>query len=170
MSKSRPGKPCTTRLANRANEAVRVNGGELRCKVVGEGGNLGFTQLGRIEFALAGGRIFTDAIDNSAGVDCSDHEVNIKVLLDDVVAGGDMTEKQRNTLLADMTEDVSALVLRDNYLQTQALSVAAYQAPSLLEVHARLIKDLERTGDLDPAIEFLPDVEAINERPKRAKG
>ena len=157
-------------VGDRANDAVRVNGSELRCKVVGEGGNLGCTQLGRVEYALAGGRMFTDAIDNSAGVDCSDHEVNIKVLLNDVVSNGDMTAKQRNQLLARMTDDVSALVLRDNYLQTQALSAATFQAGSMLEVHARLIKELERSGDLDPAIEFLPDSEAIAERAQAGKG
>ncbi|HWQ11976.1 MAG TPA: NAD-glutamate dehydrogenase domain-containing protein, partial [Roseiflexaceae bacterium] len=99
-------------VGDRANDAVRVNGNELRCKVVGEGGNLGFTQLGRVEYALAGGRIYTDAIDNSGGVNCSDHEVNIKILLNQVVAAGDMTEKQRNQLLAQMTDEVAELVLR----------------------------------------------------------
>ncbi|MFB1030998.1 MAG: NAD-glutamate dehydrogenase, partial [Thauera sp.] len=108
-------------VGDRANDAVRVNGGELRCKVFGEGGNLGATQLGRIEFALAGGRINTDAIDNSGGVDCSDHEVNIKILLGGVIAEGELTLKQRNELLADMTDEVGILVLRDNYAQTQVL-------------------------------------------------
>ena len=102
-------------VGDRANDAVRVNGAELRCKVVAEGGNLGLTQLGRIEFAQHGGRINTDAIDNSAGVDCSDHEVNIKILLGLVVADGEMTEKQRNALLAEMTDEVGLLVLKDNY-------------------------------------------------------
>ncbi|MGC7264364.1 NAD-glutamate dehydrogenase, partial [Mycobacteroides abscessus subsp. abscessus] len=101
-----------------ANDGLRVDGAELRCKVVAEGGNLGCTQLGRIEYALHGGRINTDAIDNSAGVDCSDHEVNIKILLGLVVADGEMTLKQRNTLLAEMTDEVGTLVLRDNYFQT----------------------------------------------------
>jgi len=150
-------------VGDHANDGVRIDGRELRCQVVGEGGNLGFTQLGRVEYAQRGGRIFTDAIDNSAGVDCSDHEVNIKVLLNDVVASGDMTAKQRNALLAEMTDEVSALVLRDNYLQTQALSVAHAQAPALLEVHERLIKDLERHGELDPEIEYLPDAEGFSE-------
>ena len=102
-------------VGDRTNDGVRVNGAELRCKVVAEGGNLGFTQLGRIEFAQSGGRINTDAIDNSAGVDCSDHEVNIKILLGLVVADGEMTEKQRNKLLAEMTDEVGLLVLKDNY-------------------------------------------------------
>ena len=151
-------------VGDRANDIVRVNGDELRCRIVGEGGNLGLTQLGRIEFAAGGGRVNTDAIDNSGGVDCSDHEVNIKVLLNEVVAGGDMTEKQRNQLLEDMTDEVAALVLRNNYLQTQALSVAATQATSLLEVHSRLIRRLERDGELDREIEFLPGAEEIAER------
>ncbi len=110
-------------MGDRANDAIRVNGEELRCKVVVEGGNLGLTQLGRIEYALSGGKINTDAIDNSAGVDCSDHEVNIKILLNSVVAEGRMNEEQRNKLLAEMTDEVGALVLRDNYFQTQSLSV-----------------------------------------------
>ena len=105
-------------VGDRANDVLRVDGNELRCRVVGEGGNLGFTQRGRIEYALGGGRIYMDAIDNSAGVDCSDHEVNIKILLDAVVEAGDMTTKQRNELLASMTEEVGDLVLRDNYQQT----------------------------------------------------
>ena len=149
---------------DRANDIVRVNGEELRCRIVGEGGNLGLTQLGRIEFAANGGRVNTDAIDNSGGVDCSDHEVNIKVLLNEVVSGGDMTEKQRNELLEEMTGEVGELVLRNNYLQTQALSVAVSQAESLLEVHSRLIRLLERDGELDREIEFLPGVEEIAER------
>ena len=111
-------------VGDKANDALRVDGRDLRARVVGEGGNLGFTQRARVEYALAGGRILTDAIDNSAGVDCSDHEVNIKILLGDVVATGDMTEKQRNELLVEMTDDVARLVLRNNYRQTQALSLA----------------------------------------------
>src|SRR6185503_9107811 len=106
-------------VGDRANDALRVNGNELRSKVFAEGGNLGATQRGRVEFALAGGRIYTDAIDNSAGVDTSDHEVNIKVLLGLPIADGELTEKQRNVVLAEMTDDVAALVLRDNVFQTQ---------------------------------------------------
>src|SRR5204862_1105516 len=116
---------------DKANDPVRVNGDELRCRVVGEGGNLGLTQRGRVEFALGGGRINTDAIDNAGGVNCSDHEVNIKVLLDSIVRDGDMTEKQRNELLAEMTDEVARLVLADNYTQTQALSLALAQAPGM---------------------------------------
>jgi glutamate dehydrogenase len=149
---------------DRTNDGVRVDATELRCRVVGEGGNLGLTQLGRIEFAANGGRIYTDAIDNSAGVDSSDHEVNIKILLADVVENGDMTDKQRNGLLAEMTDEVGNLVLRNNYVQTQAVSMAAFQAPALLEVHARLMRALERDGDLVRAVEFLPNKEEIDER------
>ena len=125
-------------VGDKANDALRVNGSELRAKVVGEGGNLGFTQRGRIEFALAGGKVNTDAIDNAGGVNCSDHEVNIKVLLDAVVAEGDMTVKQRNALLAEMTDAVAERVLRGSYTQTQALSLARVQAPAMLEVHERV--------------------------------
>src|SRR5207253_6110108 len=137
---------------------------ELRCKVVGEGGNLGFTQLGRIEFALNGGRINTDAIDNSAGVDCSDHEVNIKILLGLAVADGEMTEKQRNKLLAEMTDEVGLLVLEDNYYQSQALSVAGRNAATLLDAEGRLIRWLERAGRLKRALEFLPTEDELGER------
>ena len=157
-------------VGDRANDALRADASELRCKVIGEGGNLGCTQLGRVEFAGRGGRVITDAIDNSGGVDCSDHEVNIKILLNDVVGAGDMTEKQRNRLLAEMTDEVAELVLRNNYLQTQALSVAASQSISLLEVHARLMRALERSGDLDPAIEFLPGADEIEERASLGRG
>jgi glutamate dehydrogenase len=150
-------------VGDRANDAVRINGAELRCRVVGEGGNLGFTQLGRVEFARNGGLINTDAIDNSAGVDCSDHEVNIKILLDAVIADGDMTIKQRNKLLADMTDEVARLVLVHNYLQSQSLSVTAYQASELLGDQTRLIRQLEQEGRLNRALEFLPDDEALAE-------
>ncbi len=151
-------------VGDRANDAVRVNGSELRCKVVGEGGNLGFTQFGRIEFAQRGGRINTDAIDNSAGVDCSDHEVNIKILLGLVVADGEMTGKQRNALLADMTDEVGLLVLQDNYYQTQALSIAGRYGVEMLDAEARLVRWLERAGRLNRVIEFLPTDEEIAER------
>ncbi|TFH49949.1 MAG: NAD-glutamate dehydrogenase, partial [Lysobacterales bacterium] len=157
-------------VGDRANDGVRVDATELRCKVVGEGGNLGFTQRGRIEFAANGGRMYTDAIDNSAGVDSSDHEVNIKILLDEVVQNGDMTGKQRNSLLAEMTEEVGSLVLRNNYLQTQAMSLALAQAPLLLEVHARLMRQLERDGELDREVEFLPGKEEIDERISIGRG
>lgn len=147
-------------VGDRANDAIRVNGAELRCKVVAEGGNLGFTQLGRVEYALKGGRINTDAIDNSAGVSCSDHEVNIKILL----GAANLTLEQRNDLLADMTDEVAALVLRDNYFQTQSLSVSGVLAPSLLEAQVRFIKSLEKAGRLNRALEFLPNDEELDER------
>ncbi len=155
-------------VGDRANDGLRVNGSELRAKVVGEGGNLGFTQLGRIEFALAGGRINTDAIDNSAGVDTSDHEVNIKILVGLPIADGELTLKQRNTLLAEMTDEVATLVLRDNIFQTQVLSVTGRIAPSLLDAQSRFMQFLEKSGRLNRAIEYLPTDEEIAER--RASG
>jgi len=157
-------------VGDRASDAVRVNGGELQARVVGEGGNLGFTQLGRIEYALHGGRINTDFIDNSGGVDCSDHEVNIKILLNQVVGDGDMTRKQRDKLLADMTDDVAASVLQDNYRQVQAISVTEAQAPQLLDEHARLMRHLERAGRLDRRLEFLPNNEELAERRATGRG
>ncbi|MEO8717928.1 MAG: NAD-glutamate dehydrogenase domain-containing protein, partial [Burkholderiales bacterium] len=151
-------------VGDRANDALRVDGRELRCKVVAEGGNLGLTQLGRIEYALGGGHINTDAIDNSAGVDCSDHEVNIKILLDAAVREGEITLEQRNRQLADMTDEVAALVLRDNVFQTQSLSIAGRVAPQLLEQQLRFIQALERAGRLNRVVEFLPSDEEIVER------
>ena len=151
-------------VGDRANDAVRVDAEELRCRVVGEGGNLGFTQRARIAFARAGGRIFMDAIDNSAGVDCSDHEVNIKILLDTIVADGDLTGKQRNAVLAEMADEVAALVLRDNYEQTQAIATSAAQAASMLEVHERYVRNLEQTGTLSRELECLPTDEGFDER------
>ncbi|MFD7232229.1 NAD-glutamate dehydrogenase [Streptomyces sp. NPDC059881] len=150
-------------VGDKANDAIRVNGNELRVKVVGEGGNLGLTQLGRIEFARDGGRINTDAIDNSAGVDTSDHEVNIKILLNGLVTEGDMTVKQRNKLLAEMTDEVGRLVLRNNYAQNVALANAVAQSPSLLHAHQRFMRRLGREGALDRALEFLPNDRQIRE-------
>jgi glutamate dehydrogenase len=152
-------------VGDRANDAIRVNGGELRCKVIAEGGNLGLTQLGRIEYALNGGKINTDAIDNSAGVDCSDHEVNIKILLNSVVAQGRISAKERNELLAEMTDEVGDLVLRDNYFQTQSLSVRERMP---LDPQIRFIKYLEKVGKLNRVIEFLPSDEELASR-KAAK-
>ncbi len=149
---------------DRANDPVRVNGNELQARVVAEGGNLTCTQLGRVEFALAGGRIATDAIDNSAGVDCSDHEVNIKILLGAVMQAGDMTLKQRNELLAEMTDEVGHLVLRNNVLQTQVLAIKRLEAASMLSTHARMITHMEKTGELNREIEYLPSDTQINER------
>src|SRR5581483_8368040 len=155
---------------DKANDAVRIDAGELRARVVGEGGNLGFTQRARIEYALAGGRINTDAIDNSAGVDCSDHEVNIKILLDTVVADGEMTVRQRDRLLAEMTDEVAAMVLRDNYDQTGALAVARAQAAAMVDVHARYLRKLESEGSLDRAIEFLPSDDVLAQRRSAGTG
>jgi glutamate dehydrogenase len=157
-------------VGDKANDAVRVNGSELRCKVVGEGGNLGATQRGRIEYALAGGRINTDAIDNVAGVNCSDHEVNIKILLDALVADGDMTEKQRNELLVEMTDAVSERVLYGSYTQTQAMSLALAQAAQMVDVHLRLIRNLEQVAGLNREIEYLPSDEVIGERKVAHRG
>jgi len=157
-------------VGDKANDAIRVNGAELRCRCVGEGGNLGFTQLGRIEYARAGGRINTDFIDNSAGVDTSDHEVNIKILLDRVVANGDMSGKQRNELLASMTDEVGDLVLRDNYEQNIALANAAAQAPQLLHVHEDWIQRLERQDLIDRALEFLPSRKEVANRREERQG
>ncbi|MDD5177629.1 MAG: NAD-glutamate dehydrogenase [Sterolibacterium sp.] len=151
-------------VGDRANDAIRVNGNELRCRVVAEGGNLGFTQLGRVEYALHGGRINTDAIDNSAGVDCSDHEVNIKILLNSVIEDGELTEKQRNQLLAEMTDEVARLVLRDNYFQTQILSMTRAQGVALLDEQARYMRYLANSGKLNRRIEYLPFDEQIAER------
>jgi len=154
---------------DKANDAVRIDGCELRAKVIGEGGNLGVTQRGRIEYALAGGRINTDAIDNSGGVDCSDREVNIKILLDTVVEAGDLTQKQRNELLVEMTDAVAALVLQDNYEQSETISLAEANAPSMLDVHQRFLRFLETRNNLDRGLEALPDDEEIGER-KREHG
>jgi glutamate dehydrogenase len=155
---------------DKANDAIRVNGEELRVKCVGEGGNLGLTQLGRIEYANMGGRINTDFIDNSAGVDTSDHEVNIKILLDRVVADGDLTEKQRNKLLAAMTDEVADLVLRDNYEQNLALANAAANASSLLHVHEDFMKKLERGGILNRELEGLPNSRQVRRLIERGDG
>ncbi|MFE4801523.1 NAD-glutamate dehydrogenase [Streptomyces sp. NPDC056708] len=157
-------------VGDKANDAIRVNGQDLRAKVVGEGGNLGATQLGRIEFARNGGRINTDAIDNSAGVDTSDHEVNIKILLNGLVRDGDMTVKQRNKLLAEMTDEIGRLVLRNNYAQNVALANATAQAPSLLHAHQRFMRRLVRDGDLDRGLEFLPTDRQIRELLNAGKG
>jgi glutamate dehydrogenase len=153
-----------------ANDAVRVDGRALKCRVVGEGGNLGFTQLGRIEYALAGGRINTDFIDNSGGVDSSDREVNIKILLNGAVARNELTKAKRNRVLASMTDEVAELVLASNYGQTQALSMMSARALERLGEHQRLIRVLESQGLLDRAVEFLPGDEQIDERRKAGRG
>ncbi|NIW25192.1 MAG: NAD-glutamate dehydrogenase, partial [Gammaproteobacteria bacterium] len=153
-----------------ANDAVRVNADELNCKVVGEGGNLGITQLGRIEFALAGGLVNSDFIDNSAGVDSSDHEVNIKILLDEVIRRRRLPRSERRRLLAQMTSTVAKLVLRNNYAQTQALSVLDTHSFERLGENARLIRTLETKVQMDRALEFLPSDETIAERRSIGKG
>ena len=157
-------------VGDRANDAVRINAGELRCRVVAEGGNLGLTQLGRVEYAQAGGLINTDFIDNSGGVECSDHEVNIKILLEQIIAKGDMTLKQRDQLLLEMTDAVAALVLKHSYLQSQAISIAAAQSPVMLVDHARFIRQLEKIGRLKRRLEFLPDDEQLTERQNHQAG
>ncbi|MFE2583332.1 NAD-glutamate dehydrogenase [Streptomyces sp. NPDC059378] len=157
-------------VGDKANDPIRVDGRDLRVKVVGEGGNLGLTQLGRIEFALQGGRINTDAIDNSAGVDTSDHEVNIKILLNGLVAEGDMTVKQRNKLLAEMTDEVGALVLRNNYAQNTAIANALAQSNDMLHAQQRFLRHLVREGHLDRALEFLPTDRQIRERLNTGQG
>jgi glutamate dehydrogenase len=149
---------------DKANDAIRISGAELRCRCVGEGGNLGLTQLGRIEYALHGGRINTDFIDNSAGVDTSDHEVNIKILLDAVVARGELDADARNKLLASMTDEVGALVLAHNYEQNVALANAMEHAPSMLHVHGDWIRRLERQGLVKRQLEFLPSPKEIANR------
>ena len=151
-------------VGDRANDALRLDGRQLRCKVIGEGGNLGCTQRGRIEFAARGSRLNTDAVDNSAGVDCSDHEVNIKILTGQALAAGDLTLAQRDKLLAGMTDEVAGLCLRDNYLQSQAITVMEHGAPALLDPQARFMRELERSGKLDRTLEASPDDEGIAER------
>jgi glutamate dehydrogenase len=157
-------------VGDRANDVLRINGDEIRAKVVSEGANLAVTQPGRVAFALAGGRIDTDAIDNSAGVDTSDHEVNIKILLDQAIASGALAATERAPLLAAMAGDVTALVLRDNYLQGEALSVAEARGAVWLDRQQRMMRDLERSGRLDRALEFLPDDEALAGRAAHGLG
>jgi glutamate dehydrogenase len=153
-------------VGDRANDAVRINGAELKAKVVGEGGNLGLSQRGRVEYALAGGRLNTDFIDNSAGVNTSDVEVNIKILLNPLVQAGKLTRGERNRLLARMTNEVAALVLRNNYLQSQAISTLELHAGARLAEYQHLIRSLERSGDLNRALEFLPADDELAERRK----
>ncbi|MGL4896678.1 MAG: NAD-glutamate dehydrogenase, partial [Shewanella sp.] len=151
-------------VGDRANDALRVNGRELRAKIVGEGGNLGCTQLGRIEYAANGGRLNTDFVDNVGGVDCSDNEVNIKILLNAMVAEGELTLKQRNRLLEDMTEEVGQIVLQDCKDQTRTISVTQVRGAEQLKEQIRFIQYLEKEGKLDRALEFLPTDEELAER------
>ncbi|MSO85852.1 MAG: NAD-glutamate dehydrogenase [Rhodospirillales bacterium] len=169
---------------DRANDSIRVNGADLRARAIGEGANLGVTQRGRIEYALKGGKSNTDSIDNSAGVDCSDHEVNIKILIDVAVAGesprsstmpppaaaGKLDAKDRNALLVQMTDEVGLLVLRDNYLQALAISLADSKGVAALDAQSRLLRMLEKAGRLNRAVEFLPNDEVLAERAAAKKG
>ncbi len=157
-------------VGDRSNDAVRIDARELNCKVIGEGGNLGLSQLGRIEFARRGGRLNTDFIDNSAGVNCSDVEVNLKILLNGAVRAKEITRAGRDRLLAKMTDEVAGLVLRNNYLQGQAISTAQFQSKERLSEIAYVIRSLERSGDLNRSLEFLPTEEGIAERRKAGEG
>jgi glutamate dehydrogenase len=163
-------------VGDRANDALRVEGSQLRCRVVAEGGNLGLTQRGRIEYALrggpdgTGGRINTDAIDNVAGVNCSDHEVNIKILLGDLIADGELQEDQRDTVLESMTDAVAEEVLYGSYTQTQALSLAVRQSVTMRDVQARLLRWLESHAGLDREIEVLPTEEGLADRRAERRG
>ncbi len=156
-------------VGDKANDVLRINGKELRCKVIGEGGNLGMTQLGRVEFAKNGGMVLTDAIDNSAGVNCSDHEVNIKILLNQLVEKGDMTVEARNELLESMTEEVGRLVLRQNYQQPQAISMGVSNRSMFID-HIRIIRQLEKSGRLNRELEFLPSDEEMKQRLEHGGG
>ncbi len=157
-------------VGDKANDAIRVDGADLRVKVVGEGGNLGLTQRGRIEFARTGGKVNTDALDNSAGVDCSDHEVNIKILLDHLVREGSVEQQQRNEVLAEMTDEVGELVLADNYSQNNVLGVSRAHAGPMLSVHARLTADLEARGALNRKLEALPSPAEFKALEKNGEG
>ena len=157
-------------VGDRANDGVRVDATELRAKVFGEGGNLGMTQAARVEYALLGGAVNTDFIDNAAGVDTSDHEVNLKILLNPLVADGDMTLKQRNRLLVEMTEAVAELVLTNNYRQAQALSLAQRHARERLTEYQRFISRMETDQRLDRVLEGVPSDDVLNERALQGKG
>ena len=157
-------------VGDRANDQVRVTGRELQCRVFGEGGNLGMTQRGRIEFSLNGGACNTDFIDNAAGVDCSDHEVNIKILLNELVRNGELTMAERNQLLVDTTDNVAQLVLHNNYRQTQAISLAHYSCQRDFSEFWRFILKRESAGQLNRELEYLPDDEVLAERKKLSLG
>ncbi len=157
-------------IGDRSNDAVRVDGLQVRARVVGEGGNLGFSQRGRVEYAACGGHINADFIDNSAGVNTSDVEVNLKILLDAPDAGSPIARSRRNRLLAAATDEVAELVLRNNYLQSQAISLMEQRALEDLSEHQQLLRWLERYGELDRAVEFLPDDEEIEQRRREGRG
>lgn len=157
-------------VGDRANDAVRVNGADLRTRIVGEGGNLGCTQLGRIEYASQGGRINADFIDNVGGVDCSDNEVNIKILLTTLVDKGELTMKHRNQLLYDMTEDVGNIVLTNAYRQSQTISITEHSGAGALKEQQHFIQWLERQGKLDRQLEYLPSDDEFTERMTAGRG
>lgn len=157
-------------VSDRSNDYCRIDGCELRAKVVGEGGNLGFTQLGRVEYALSGGLINTDFIDNSAGVDCSDHEVNLKILFNQEIQKGGLAGSKRNKLLTSLTQEVAELVLKDNYDQALTVSTTVLNARNYISLHALQIKDLELLGLLDRRVEFIPDDKKLMERKAAAEG
>jgi glutamate dehydrogenase len=156
-------------VGDKANDQTRVTGSQLRCKVFGEGGNLGMTQRGRVEFCLAGGICNSDFVDNAAGVDCSDNEVNIKILLNEIVAADDLTKKQRNKLLVLMTDQVAAQVLKNNYRQTLSISLAMARLESSDHNYLRFMNELEAVGKLDPGLEYLPDTKTLQERERDQK-
>lgn len=153
-----------SQVGDRANDTTRVNGKEVNAKIVGEGGNLGLTQLGRIEYAANGGRVNTDFIDNVGGVDCSDNEVNIKILLNSLVNSGDLTVKQRNELLYEMTDDVSEIVIQDCYRQTQSISITHIAGVNAIKEQLRFVHGLEKQGALNRELEFIPSDEEVSER------
>ncbi|MGB1297048.1 MAG: NAD-glutamate dehydrogenase [Psychrobium sp.] len=157
-------------VGDRANDALRINGSEMKAKIIGEGGNLGCTQLGRVEYCAAGGRMNTDFIDNVGGVDCSDNEVNIKILLNTLVEHGDLTVKQRNELLYSMTDEVGDIVIDNHNRQTQSLSISSYGGANMLKEQIRFMHGLEKAGSLDRALEFLPTDEELAERQAEGRG
>ncbi len=159
-----------TDVGDRANDSLRIDGRDLNAKIVGEGGNLGMTQLGRIEYALKGGRVNTDFVDNVGGVDCSDNEVNIKIFLNGLVANGDMTVKQRNQVLESMEDEVGAIVLEDAYVQSESISVTEQQGVAVVKEQIRFIHQLEKAGHLDRGLEYIPDDETLLEREKQGLG
>ncbi|MCX7091376.1 MAG: NAD-glutamate dehydrogenase [Legionellales bacterium] len=157
-------------VGDRSNDLIRINGKQVRARAVVEGGNLGFTQLARVEYALNGGLIYTDFIDNSAGVSCSDKEVNIKILFNTVMQAGQLTQENRNILLSEMTDEVAQLVLRENYLQTRSINLSVSQGVRASELNMRYINELHRVGKLDRHLEYLPDDKQLTERKSLGKG
>ncbi|MDF1756699.1 MAG: NAD-glutamate dehydrogenase [Legionellaceae bacterium] len=155
---------------DRANDIIRVNGNELACRSVVEGGNLGLTQLGRVEYALNNGLIYTDFIDNSAGVSCSDKEVNTKILLNCAVLSSELTLKKRNSLLNEMTDEIASLVLRENYMQTRSINLSVFQALRSVELHIRLLDEFQASGKIDRKLEFLPNRKTLMDRKLEGKG